>query len=316
MMGRLLVVVIACVLFVAAQGVPRIRGIRISIGGGQYIAASYPGDVGIENDIDVIFVEKFEEASIAAMQANWTDSRMAWSSFSTDVPTGSPMGSHSIALTRTYDGSANSGGDHIYKRLSEVDELYVRAYFKYAGADHPDHSGIWLGGYNPAINVPNPGSCGASNGTDKIIAGFEPADDNYRAETYDYYYNQHSNCGEWLLNTVGLNFPVDTWLCQEMRVKVNTPTTALNGEHQVWIDGVQIGYWGEGFPLGAWSFDIWFQPGAGSTPYHGFQWRTTTDLRLNWVWLQNYTGSGDMLTKVLKVDHFVVARRRIGCLGG
>ena len=317
MVMRLVVALVALLLFVAAQN-PKLCCIRIGVAdpGGAPIAASYPGDVGIESDPDVVFVEKFEEANLSTMQANWTNTRINFSSFSTDVPTGSPMGSHSLALTRTWDGTPASGGDHIYKRLPEEDEWWMRAYFKYSGADHPDHSGLWMGGYNPPLDFPDPGSGGGANGTDKIIAGFEAADDNYRMETYDYYFGQHSNFGDWLLNTVGLNFTVDAWFCQEMRVKLNSPTTSLNGEQQVWVDNTQIGWWGEGFPLGAWSFDIWFTPGAGTTPFHGFRWRTTTALRLNWVWLQNYTGDNDMLTKVLKVDHVVVARRRIGCLNG
>jgi hypothetical protein len=115
------------------------------------------------------------------------------------------------------------------------------------------------------------------------------------------------------LNTQGMNLPFETWFCMEMMVKVNAPVASKNGEHRVWINGVERGYWGEGFPLGEWSFDIWFKPGAGTTPFHGFQWRTTTELNINWIWFQNYTGS-DELTKTIWLDHIVAAKRRIGCL--
>jgi hypothetical protein len=37
------------------------------------IAALYPGDVGIENDPDVVFVEKFEENTLADLFNRWTD---------------------------------------------------------------------------------------------------------------------------------------------------------------------------------------------------------------------------------------------------
>src|SRR4030065_436593 len=54
------------------------------------IADNYPGDVGIENDPDVIFVENFEEASINALGARWEDVvGQGLMSFSADRPAGS-----------------------------------------------------------------------------------------------------------------------------------------------------------------------------------------------------------------------------------
>ena len=37
------------------------------------IAAKYPGDVGIENDPDVVFVEDFESGSVATISSRYED---------------------------------------------------------------------------------------------------------------------------------------------------------------------------------------------------------------------------------------------------
>jgi hypothetical protein len=304
-MGRVLIAISTVLLFTAQARQQLVVAL-------PPIAAAFPHDLRIESSPDVLFVESFEEATLSELRANWTDSRLNFSTFSTDVPAGSPKGSHSIALERV----GPQGGDHLYKRIPGQSLVYTRAYFKYsgrAGEDHPDHSGIWMGGYNPPLDAPDPGAGGRAKGDDKFIAAFEMADDTGRMETYNYYAGQHANFGDWLLNTPGMVLPFNTWFCLEMMVKVNTPPSRSNGEQRVWVNGVEKGYWGEGFPRGAWSYDIWFKPGAGSTPFHGFRWRTVPELDINWVWFQNYTGT-DALSKTIRLDHVVVAKRRIGCL--
>src|SRR5207249_2505824 len=55
------------------------------------LATLYPGDVGIETHPDVVFVEKFEEATLTDLLNQWTDNlNGAAMAFSPDVPTGSP----------------------------------------------------------------------------------------------------------------------------------------------------------------------------------------------------------------------------------
>jgi hypothetical protein len=80
------------------------------------IAALYPGDVGIESNSDVIFVERFDEATVANMQSRWTDVRNGpIMQFSSDVPAGSP-GPHSLNIP--WVGGGVSDGGHLYKQLS------------------------------------------------------------------------------------------------------------------------------------------------------------------------------------------------------
>ena len=43
------------------------------------------------------------------------------------------------------------------------------------------------------------------------------------------------------------------WMCVEHMIKLNSPVTASNGEHAIWLNGTQISYLGAGFPNGTWS---------------------------------------------------------------
>src|SRR2546425_6484497 len=104
------------------------RAIAQATGG---IAAFYPGDVGIENDPNVVFVERFEELTLTSLFTKWTDIlRGVTMVLSSDVPPGSP-GSHSLDIPWV-GGGVNNGG-HLYKVLSPgvSDTLYVRYYIKY-----------------------------------------------------------------------------------------------------------------------------------------------------------------------------------------
>src|SRR5204863_114512 len=95
------------------------------------IAALYPGDEGIENHPDVIFVGKFEEATLTELFNRWTDIlNGSVMSLSSDVPAGG-SGRHSLIIPWA-GGGVNDGG-HLYKRLSAgVDgSIYVRYYIKY-----------------------------------------------------------------------------------------------------------------------------------------------------------------------------------------
>ena len=136
------------------------------------IAARYPGDVGIENDPNMIFVEKFEETTLTGVFSGWTDILNGPAmSFSTDVPTGSPAGSHSLNIPWV-GGGVNDGG-HLYKVFSPGidDTLYVRYYIKYPTTVTSHHSGIWMGGFNPPSAWPDPQAGTKPVGNDRFMAG-------------------------------------------------------------------------------------------------------------------------------------------------
>jgi hypothetical protein len=96
----------------------------------------------------------------------------------------------------------------------------------------------------------------------------------------------------------------------EEMVKLNNPTTAFNGEHAIWLNGVKVSHLGQGFPNGTWSGGIFTQTPSG-TPFEGFRWRNTTSLNINFIWLQNYS---DNVSSNLGFAYVVAAKSYIGCL--
>ncbi|PYM22822.1 MAG: hypothetical protein DME12_17385 [Candidatus Rokuibacteriota bacterium] len=283
------------------------------------IAALYPGDVGIENHPDVIFVEKFEEATLTELFNRWTDIlNGSVMSFSSDVPAGS-SGRHSLNIPWA-GGGVNDGG-HLYKRLSPGvdDRLYVRYYIKYPASGRYHHTGIWVGGYNPPLSWPNPQAGVKPVGHDRFSAAAEQNNVTYRLDHYDYWMDMRVSrdgryWGNFLLDDPAVQAKAGQWTCVEHMVRLNNPISASNGEHAIWLDGVKVSHLGHGFPNGRWSGGIFTQDPSGS-PFEGFRWRSDSSLNLNWIWLQNYSPDDPPGFKQdMKFDHVVVAKSYIGCL--
>jgi hypothetical protein len=276
------------------------------------IASRYPGDVGIENDPSVLFVENFEAASMNEIFNRWGDVKNgSLMTRPSDVPAGSP-GTRSLSVPGT------SAGGHLYKVMNPAitDTLYVRYYIKYPVGGNFHHSGIWVGGNNPVSAWPDPGAGARPSGSDKFIAAAEQNNVTRVFDHYDYYYNMRPDgggtyWGNFLLNNQAVQAPRNGWACVEHMVKLNNPVSASNGEHAIWLNGTKVSHLGQGFPNGSWSGGI-FTQGAGSTPFEGFRWRTSTSLNINWIWLQNYTPNDASAT--IMFDHVVAAKEYIGCL--
>jgi hypothetical protein len=285
----------------------------------QGIAAQYPGDVGIENDPDVVFVETFQETALTALFNRWTDVlNGAAMLLSADVPPASRL-SHSLEIPWV-GGGVNSGGA-LYRMLSPGvnDSLYVRYYIKYPATGTPHHSGVWMGGYNPPSAWPDPQAGAKPAGNDRFIAAAEQNIVIGSFDHYDYWMGMHPDgggayWGNFLLNHPSVQARRGQWTCVEQMVKLNNPVTASNGEHAIWLDGVEVSHLGQGFPAGAWSGGIFTQR-PGGTPFAGFRWRSDTRLNINWIWLQNYAPDDPPgFASSLKFAHVVAARKYIGCL--
>jgi hypothetical protein len=283
------------------------------------IAALHPGDVGIESHPDVIFVERFDEGSLANVFTRWTDVlNGAAMSLSTDVPTGSP-GSRSLNIP--WQGGGVNNGGHLYKRLSPGvdDTLYVRYYIKYPASGQYQHTGIWVGGYNPPLAWPNPQAGLRPAGNDRFSAGAEQNTQRSRFDHYNYWMNMRRSTdgnywGNLLLNSASAQARLGQWTCVEHMVRLNNPVTASNGEHAIWLDGIEVSHLGEGFPTGWWSGGVFTQSPSGS-PFEGLRWRSDANLNLNWIWLQNYSPQDPAgFSAEMKFDHVVAARSYIGCL--
>ena len=283
------------------------------------LATLYPGDVGIETHPDVVFVEKFEEATLTDLLNQWTDNlNGAAMAFSPDVPPGSP-GSRSLSIP--WVGGGVSDGGNLYKQLSPGvdDTLYVRYYIKYPTSGQYQHEGIWMGGYNPPLAFPNPQAGVRPTGSDRFLAAAEQSDDLTHFDHYDYWMDMRVSpdgkyWGNTLLNDPTVRIPTGQWACVEHMVKLNNPVTAFNGEHAIWINGVEVSHLGPGFPNGFWTWGNFTQDPSGS-PFDGFRWRSTTNLKLNWIWLMVYAPNDPAgFTGTIKYDHVVAAKSYVGCL--
>ena len=286
---------------------------------GTGIAALYPGDVGIETNPNVIFVERFDESSLTSLFSRWTDILGgATMTLSTDVPPGSPV---PVSLNIPWVGGGVSSGGHLYKLLSPGvdDTMYLRYYIKYPTSGQYVHHGIWTGGYNPPLAWPNPRAGLKPAGNDLFSAAAEQDGGTLRMDHYDYWMDMHlSNDGNYwgnlLLNNPSVLGKEGQWMCVEQMVKLNNPVSASNGEHAIWVDGAQISHVGPGFPNGSWSGGIFTQNPAG-TPFGGLRWRSDANLNLNYIWLQTYAPNDPVgFTASMKFAHVVAAKSYIGCL--
>ena len=295
--------------------------------GNNGIAARHPHDTGIEQDSNVIFVEKFDESSLTTLFNRWEDRKETNTmSFSTDVPAGAGD-THSLLMTHT---GGQGSGPHLYRRLLPgYDQVYARFYVKFDPACYSiSHMGTGLGGYNPPTSWPQGGAGVCPSGSDRFSTHLEPFGSSWAWAFYTYWKDMRNSPpippGAYWGNTFTWGVPGRTvvkgrWICVEIMVKTNNPVSDSNGEQAWWIDGQLIRYggqivsWtGKGFPKGTWTWDK-FSPSPSGQPFEGFQWRTVDQLRVNFLWTYIYitTAPSGYVSKVW-FDNIVVAKEYIG----
>ncbi|MHB8900017.1 MAG: hypothetical protein ACYC6Y_14815 [Thermoguttaceae bacterium] len=328
------------------------RPIPVIAEGAGGIAARYPGDVGIENDPDVVFTETFE-GSIDETCSHWEGVvGKPIMSASDDVVPGSP-GKRSLLLTRVAGGTDGyMDGGNLYRRIKNAeggygyDQLFFRFYMKFNAEHAPiHHYGAGLLGFSPPTPWAQGGAGERPLGDARWSSQVEPG---FFTTWYFYTYWQNMGGSPPRGQTWGNTFeagvphrsvPRETWICLEIMVKMND-VGDTNGEQAYWLDGRlsrnQAGqvtsYLGKGFPpIGTWSFDK-FKPYAtepgiawdyaqgkgvsieGGRPFPGFAWRSTPELNVNAVWLYRYMSQPEKGTSKVWWDHVVVARKYIGPL--
>jgi hypothetical protein len=283
------------------------------------LAEVYPGDVGIETDQDVLFIEKFN-TGMDNILSRYTDIKNGegMSLDNKDLP---PGAKNVNAMVMTNKGGENDGG-HLFKKFDKgFDEpIYVRYYVKYPSSSdgYIHHESVWVGGYNPSTNYPNPraGTCGL--GDQRLGIAYEPVNAPHM-DTYVYWGDMKNGArGKCYGNDFVNGSPTaqqlkwDEWMCVELMIKLNNPVTAYNGELKVWQDGKLVGHWGPGFPCGYWDADSWINDPAHAG-FEGFRWRTDPKLNINHIWIEFYddtTPAGD--SHHIKFSNLVIARKYIG----
>lgn len=304
-------------------------------GMGIGLSAKYPGDVGMDKDPAVVWMENFEEGALAAFAARYsTVSNQAGMKLTGDVPKKS-SGKASITLTSSGDGA---NATDFYKSFPKnYDDWYVRWYAKYQGSVKWHHSGVWLGGYDPPTPWANPQAGLKPAGNDRFAVAMEPVWNvgtaSAQFDFYDYWMQMHSwmampmgstaYYGNALVNQNGFGLDEGSWVCLEVHVKMNTDLAAgTGGALEVWKNDALVASYGDAGPKGYWIRDKFCTPQADGTQCTNYpapfdtvldlQWRSTSSLALNYFWPQNYiTDAG--VTGDLAFDDMVIATTRIGC---
>jgi hypothetical protein len=296
------------------------------------LADSYPNDLSIETDADVLFVEKFNDGMTNIIRRYNEKINTAGMSLDRDVPPGS-LEQFSLKMT-SLTGGVNDGG-YLFKRFTPGFDstIFVRYYVKYPSTSfgYFHHEGVWFGGYSPALDYPFPraGTCGL--GSSRISIAYEnvwQAANPPGMDTYLYWGDMHSydggtTCfGNTMINEGSSGYgnppasvpPVDNldkWMCVEIMIKLNNPVTAYNGELKIWQNGILVGYWGPGFPNGHWLKDKWYN-NPSDLPFQGFRWRTDANMNINWLWFEFFHDNPGAPSSSIKFAHLVVAKKYIG----
>jgi len=282
----------------------------------------------------VVLYENFEEGSVAAVVSRYdTHDNSAGMALIADHPGNGP-GSHAMQMT---SGGGTTSTD-LYKSFGAgYDELYFRYYVKYPTSGPYHHSGLWIGGYNPPLPYPNPKAGTKPAGNDRYSIGLEPDADftNSPMDFYAYWRGMHSwkssptgavgdYYGDTLLHDAEFRPETGVWQCFEIHLKLNPdPTSAAGAVLEVWQNDQLIRRFDDTGPHGYWVKDKFcpndadgsectaYRPANAALVLLDQQWRTTTALKINYFWPQNYNDASTKSSMLL--DDMVVAKQRIGC---
>ncbi len=99
-----------------------------------------------------MWTENFEESSVNELVARYEDAKPSGLSLDSDISSAS-----SGAKSGKFTASPSNTATDLFKKLSPGhDELFIRYYAKYQSGVEWHHTGVWVGGYNPAVELPEP----------------------------------------------------------------------------------------------------------------------------------------------------------------
>ncbi len=195
------------------------------------LAARHPGDVGIESDPAVVFVENFESGKLDA----WTGGHKRDRAHIT----GDPPSVHSGRQSLEWAVPVDDTGGHIYHWLKPgLDKVHARVYWKLAEEWTVTRMHGWgMSAQAPGVSVP--GDAGRrADGTNKFSC---IVDRPHQGLTlYVYHPEQKGRYGEGF--RTDFKMVPGRWYCVEVMQKANTPDER-DGEQTLWVDGVRVGHW-------------------------------------------------------------------------
>ncbi len=337
-----LLIVFFCLFTTVSWSVPGIAQHKKLPRGNNGIASKYPGDRGLRNDKNGVFVESFEEQNLNALLKRWENARGEKSNQLILSDRQAPNSAGNQSLQMKHIGGQKNTID-LYRRLKNAnggygyDRLFCRMYVRFAKDSHSiHHFGTHLGGYHPPTPYPQGGAGERPNGDDRFTVQVEPQgkpSKTWHWTWYNYWCEMRGSPPRG--KTWGNSFMAPdqrpkvtrgSWQCIEIMVDLND-VGARNGQLALWVDGKLVSNLGKGFPNGTWIWDS-FHPGRegngfkwdngrkktpGNQPFDGFRWRTDEALKISHLWPYVYiTKAPDGHVSNVWFDQIAVAKKYIG----
>ncbi|MDQ3033194.1 MAG: hypothetical protein M3Y87_12315 [Myxococcota bacterium] len=313
------------------------------------LSARYPGDIGLADDPAVLFSDDFE-AGWGRWDAPTADTRYLHIEEDAAAANGGQRYLRSTVTTADLaeDMYISSSTRVTHER---VDEAYWRFYARFPEVAPNPHHWVRVAAGTEAWN-----SSGLANTRPSGDDGFWFDFDTNVDDVFNFYAYWHQmrsgRCNDGSA-TPGCDgdqgttyyygnvfqppdqapFPRDRWFCIEMHARANT-VGASDGSLAFWIDDVSIGDYRPGSPEGTWlraqfhTGGCSFSACAEPTPFEGFDFRTSDDVRFKSFMLDAYyeressaRRRAEMVERGLTVsdsqtilyDDVVIATERIGC---
>ena len=211
----------------------------------QGIAARYPGDVGIEKDSDVIFVEGFEADDWDAKWQERSEAHKKYGAFET-APAIVQSGTRSLKFLFTNEaGMGAAGWMHYWWDGSDV--AYLRYYYRLSkGGNWANQKIMQLHGHQRGQRY-GTGSGNRPTGYDWFCSGTGVGSPDWNKNTgapwtnvilYTYFPGQKGGYGDNVQPNRGSKpaIPEEEWVCYEFMIKLNDIGQS-NGEQRLWVNG-------------------------------------------------------------------------------
>lgn len=271
------------------------------------LAAKYPGDIGIANDLDVLFADNFETGDMR----KW-DQRNGRVVMMEQKPN-----SGRWCVQMPMERGKNHGGDAIKWFMPGADAVYARLYVKFSPDYQYNHHFVWLGANQRTNKWSAFGKAGLKPDGTYYSTGMEPwfawgkNPPPGEVNLYTYYLDMEPDPkmdkywgngffppgpGKGKDAGNGRVIPLlNQWQCWEFMIQANTAPDKADGKQAMWVDGKLVG------------------------EFTGIRWRNDLDLKVNCFWLEHYGyDEGDPTKQYWKdsqsvwFDDVVVARSYIG----
>ncbi len=257
------------------------------------IASQYPGDKAISEDSRVVFSENFEGKNLDIIFEEWGDVKHPGNlRLSKDRP---QMSDGKLSLEIEKNG-------HLYSHFQGVDKLFARFYVKFHVETGYIHHFLSFSADSKPTPWPKGGAGHRPKGDQAFSVNIEPHGFGGRVKppgVWVFYNYWHDMSGGWgnIFDSYNEIEP-GRWYCIEIMIKANSADNLNDGEQALWVDGKLKAH------------------------FTGFWWRTTSDLKINTIWLSYYVTERNMIRnrdfkkdeRVMKVwfDDIVLATDYIG----